>query len=146
MSFAGKIRGGENLAKRLAGIQVDMQGLSRDDILDATLGIHAEALKSIQAQGSGSREMRYNPERMVRVSLPGQPPNTDTGTLVSSIQFDFKNGIGRVGTNLKYGAYLEFGTSDMAARPWLQPAFLKVTKDLAKKMKQNLKKALQRAG
>lgn len=27
-----------------------------------------------------------------------------------------------VGTNVKYGAYLEFGTSSMPAYPWLRPA------------------------
>jgi HK97 gp10 family phage protein len=29
----------------------------------------------------------------------------------------------RVGTNVVYGRYLEFGTSKMAARPWLSRGF-----------------------
>lgn len=50
-------------------------------------------------------------------SKPGQPPRKDTGTLVRSIfgQVDPKGWhkgrvVGRVGTTVKYGAFLELGT------------------------------------
>jgi HK97 gp10 family phage protein len=59
-------------------------------------------------------------------SLPGEPPHKRTGTLARSIESEtFRIGdqfVGRVGTNLKYGAYLEFGTRKMAPRPYLRPA------------------------
>lgn len=89
-----------------------------------TLLIHETALKSVQDNTDGVSEIRYSPKRIVNVSRPGDPPNTDTGRLVQSIKFDFmKQGLtGRVGTNLKYGAWLEFGTEKMQARPWLAPA------------------------
>lgn len=55
-------------------------------------------------------------------SLPGEPPKRVTGQLVRSIATqqapDGMNWL--VGTNLAYGLYLEFGTSKMAARPWLR--------------------------
>lgn len=58
-------------------------------------------------------------------SKPGEPPRVQTGTLKRSITTDFSDlgrFIGRVGTNVEYAPYLEFGTSRMAARPFLRPA------------------------
>lgn len=59
-------------------------------------------------------------------STPGTPPHVRTGTLSRSIdQETFQRSgefVGRVGTNLIYGKYLELGTSRMAARPYLRPA------------------------
>ncbi len=79
-----------------------------------------------------------------RASMPGQPPAIDLGHLRTSITGDVTvkagNVIGKVGvdddyiaakapvgTDIKYGLYLEVGTSKMAPRPYLRPA-LKRTK------------------
>lgn len=58
-------------------------------------------------------------------SIPGNPPYLQTGLLRSSIAWEFIKGpsnteLARVGTNLKYGLYLEKGTRKMAARPYLE--------------------------
>ena len=59
-------------------------------------------------------------------SKPGEPPHLRTGTLRRSIdQETFRRGrdfVGRVGTNLKYGAFLEYGTRRMQPRPYLRPS------------------------
>ena len=66
-------------------------------------------------------------ERITRHSLPGNPPHRQTGTLVRSITVDSAFNVtgnrivGRVGTNLPYGKYLELGTSRIKARPYLRP-------------------------
>jgi phage gpG-like protein len=57
-----------------------------------------------------------------RASAPGQPPATDTGDLASSVARVDGELVAAVGTALGYGRDLEFGTSQMAARPWLLPA------------------------
>lgn len=41
----------------------------------------------------------------------------------------------RVGTDLDYGKYLEFGTENIIARPWLRPAVAKKIKTFEKEMK-----------
>jgi len=40
-----------------------------------------------------------------------------------------------VGTNVQYGTMLEFGTSRMAARPWLLPSFEKAKVGIEKELK-----------
>lgn len=57
-------------------------------------------------------------------SLPGQPPNADTHQLDMSIDVQVNPGAKTVSvvSRAPYAAFLEFGTSKMAARPYLGPA------------------------
>ena len=74
-----------------------------------------------------------------QASAPGEYPMSDTGRLASNIIALLPNGSsieGQVGTNIEYGTFLEFGTSRMAARPWLMPSFEKAKVDVAKEVKQ----------
>jgi len=70
------------------------------------------------AKGRFIRQYDSNP------SAPGEPPHKQTGTLRRSVarEVDAASLRGRVGTNLKYGRWLELGTQRMAARPWLRRA------------------------
>jgi phage gpG-like protein len=106
----------------------DLLSAQRKTILQATLKVHEIAVKSLQDNTSGTPQKRCKPTRDVVASLPGTPPNTDTGRAVQSMGFEFENeGLaGVVGTNLKYLAWFEFGTQKVAARPWLQPAYWSV--------------------
>lgn len=56
-------------------------------------------------------------------SLPGEPPNEDTGHLRSNIEVEQAAPLRvLVSSNAQYAAALEFGTSKMAARPYMGPA------------------------
>jgi len=75
-------------------------------------------------------------------SAPGQPPATDTGTLVSSLYFTQETRLqATIGSRLAYAYYLEYGTSRMAPRPVWQPETEKGQKALMAR----IEKALQRA-
>jgi Bacteriophage protein of unknown function (DUF646). len=67
----------------------------------------------------GGRKTHY-------ASQEGAYPAVDTGALRQSITHDVEQDgstvVGRVGTNLVYGSYLETGTSKMSPRPWLKPS------------------------
>ena len=75
--------------------------------------------------------------RKAQHSAPGEPPFVQTGHLRRSITFDAPNETTRrVGSSMKpgdegqsgehsYGYYLEYGTSQMLARPWMHPALLR---------------------
>lgn len=49
-----------------------------------------------------------------------------TGTLARSIthEIDFQNGIAQAGTNIEYAPFVELGTKNMAARPFLRVGLL----------------------
>lgn len=68
-------------------------------------------------------------------SAPGNPPYKQTGRLRASQTWELAGPIqmiGRVGTNVKYGRWLELGTKKMAARPYLRAALQKWGPTLAK--------------
>ena len=94
-------------AKRLVGIEGaarSKKGTSRD-------------AKGRFLKGSGKLKYGANP------SEPGEPPHKQTGTLQRSITWEWAGPLSvRVGTNLKYGRWLELGTKLIAARPWLRRA------------------------
>lgn len=73
----------------------------------------------------GSRTYGVNP------SKPGEPPHKQHGHLRRSVAREVLGLVGRVGTSLKYGRWLELGTSKVAARPWLRRA-LAETRDQIK--------------
>ena len=57
-------------------------------------------------------------------SIAGNPPNSDTGFLANNIfmVLDADKLGGSVESRADYSGFLEFGTSKMGARPFLQPA------------------------
>lgn len=138
----------DKLKKKMEGVTDTVQDAAKKAVRDSIFLIHETAVNSIQDNSNGTLATRYSngKPRKVLVSRPGDPPNTDTGRLVQSIKFDFQNGglIGRVGTNLRYGAWLEFGTRDMAARPWLAPAVKSVGKNAARIFEDAVKATLKR--
>lgn len=77
------------------------------------------------------------------VSLPGEPPTTKSGELEASVKHQvrkIKNGVrGVVGTSELKGYFLEFGHSSMAARPWLHPAFERVTAGAEQELKSRMR-------
>ena len=65
--------------------------------------------------------------RVYTASAAGEAPAVLTGQLRQSVagtvKIEGKQVVGRVGTELKKGPELEFGTRNMAARPWLRKSF-----------------------
>lgn len=131
-------------------------------VTKAALAIHANAIKNIRENNDGPIQVRYGEKgksgessrREVHVSQPFDFPNSDTGRLINSIQFEVLGGeppVALVGSNLDYAKFLEFGTRDMAPRPWLGLAarneadtikkhFQAVSKDMATAIKKAGKK------
>jgi phage gpG-like protein len=82
------------------------------------------------------RAMGLETERYVKqsfVSSPspaGGPPGIDTGALRASIHVEMTDALtAMVSDGVAYGVYLEFGTSRMAARPFMMPALVWVSRE-----------------
>lgn len=147
-SISGTIKGVQNISSKFKKFEAEVLAYQVLAMQKATMRVHETAVKSIQDNSDGTPQFRYNPKRVVNVSAPGDPPNTDTGRLVQSIQMNFLDGgmTGQVGTNLKYGAYLEFGTTKMRARPWLAPALMETADEMKDIFRDAFKEAVKGAG
>ena len=85
--------------------------------------IRTKAIKSIQRPPkTGVTYQKTKPKRRHIASAPGQAPATDTGRLAGDIKADISGKRAEVYTDLEYAAPLEFGTRNMAARPFMLPA------------------------
>ncbi len=82
----------------------------------ANIGKAAAAIE--KATGAAVREAAMMVEREAKTNTP-----VDTGRLRGSIASEEKTPLlFEVGTNVEYAAFIEFGTSKMAAQPYLEPA------------------------
>ena len=120
-----------------------LNGIRRAVALGA-VNVQREAVKSIQEGGkSGVVYQKYNPRRVHQASAAGEPPASDTGLLASNISLDIDpDGLGAsVDSRADYSSFLEFGTSKMAARPFMQPALEVNRKKIKANMAEELKKS-----
>lgn len=77
-------------------------------------------------------------------SAPGQAPNQDTGVLASNIETVQTGPLKvQVSSNAPYSAPLEFGTSKMAARPFMVPARDKMRPEVQKLVQKALNRAVR---
>lgn len=76
-------------------------------------------------------------------SLPGEPPNADTRQLDTNIHLepDRPRMAIRVVSNAPYSEFLEYGTSKMAARPFLRRALLEKAPESVDLIKRAIAKA-----
>jgi HK97 gp10 family phage protein len=104
------VRGGEQLTRNLRRLAGNERRQAQRDGLEAGIRV-VESIVKVSLQGPSP-------------SAPGQPPGLDTGYLINSVQVvDPVTPIEAIlGVGADYGPHLEFGTSKMAARPFLRPA------------------------
>ena len=96
----------------------------------ATRLVQNTAKESIMKGGTGIEYKKYEPTRNHRASAPNEPPASDTGFLVSQITMKVKklaNGSieGSIISAAPYSKALEYGTTQMTERPFMQPALEK---------------------
>lgn len=119
---------GSRLDKLASRQKVELVGRS---LVNGGQKIRAEASKLI-TQGAVSGRNHVP-------SAPGEPPNEDTGFLRSNIEVTQTAPLRvEVSSNAPYSAALEYGTSKMAARPFMGPA----ARNKRKEVTQSVNKAI----
>jgi len=102
----------------------------KEYVTRGTMMVQNTAKESIMKGGTGKLYEKYEPRRSHRASAPNEPPASDTGFLVSQITMDVDvkpNGtvVGQIISAAPYSKHLEFGTTNMTERPFMQPALQK---------------------
>lgn len=99
--------------------------------------VRAEAFQSISRGSASGKGHKPSPA--------GEPPNRDTGHLQANLETSQpKPMTARVTSKAEYAAALEFGTSNMAARPYMRPARDKVRPRAVKILRRRVKDATKR--
>ena len=116
----------ENRLQKVSAVNV------KKALVRSTMFVRNEAVTSIAAGGTGVTYTKYNPNRTHQASAAGRPPASDTGVLISGISTSVgvEDGalVGKISAYApadgggNYALFLEFGTTQMEARPFLQPA------------------------
>jgi hypothetical protein len=131
-----KVDGLQALLKQLRDVGLASETATLEVITDIVTDTHALAVAGIQGgPKSGKVYGRH------QSSAPGQYPASDTGRLAGGVRMVMPTEAsmtGQVGTNVAYGPHLEFGTSKMAARPWLLPSFERAKIGVEKELRARL--------
>lgn len=103
----------------------------------------SSSVESMQRGVKTGKVYKRGDDKEHQSSAPGEAPATDTGNLASSVMMveSKDDGYWLVGTDEDYGEYLEFGTEDMKARPWLIPALEENRDKIERKIQQALRDA-----
>lgn len=103
--------------------------------------IRNDAIISVKSHLSAGKVYTRGTVKHV-ASKPGSPPNQDRGTLTRNIRVTMNDDItADISSNAPYSAALEFGTSNIDARPFMTPA----VEGQRVKHKERLQKAIMRA-
>lgn len=143
MTVRLSLTGGKELQAALSNMSDDLRGAVNKVVLNEGMKLRGEIVRSVQqGPASGRIYQKYNPRRTHRASAPGQAPMTDTGRLASSVYFNKEtvggNMVATVGSALAYASWLEYGTMQMAARPYFRPAL----EERRPKFQRNLERAI----
>lgn len=142
MEFRVEIEGLKGIGQRSAEIQAAVQKEIKKALYSSAQEVANEAKRSIKGGGKSGRIYTHylftkNGRIMIgrkrdephQASAPGEAPATDSGRLVNSIIARMNTVSGEEAfvyipkSTVKYATLLEFGTSKMAPRPFLFPAF-----------------------
>jgi len=120
--FTVTIEGMDDVVRMLERAEKAVRGPAlRKALLAGGMVAETFVKQSIQTGPKGGRSYKRG-KKMHQASAAGQPPATDTGFLVNSIVTKAESDdTVLVSVGAEYGASLEYGTSRMAARPFLRP-------------------------
>ena len=140
-----EIRGLDEFMRRLASLST----VTRDETIGTALLAGALVLKGYAkaaiANPPKSGKIYKHGKVAHQASAPGEAPATDIGQLYDSFSTKRDGAEARVDVHSEYAEALEFGSSKMAARPYLRPAMDEHKDAIVEAVASNFEAAIQRA-
>ena len=138
--------------RRLKATPAAIADAVRNELIFTAVFIRNRIIKNMRATPkTGNRYRKTKNKNIYHIaSSPGHAPAVDTGDLLKSIKMDVRLSEVEVGSNLtgkkgKYPIFLEFGTKNMDARPWLKPAFEDGKREFRSTIRKRVINAIRRA-
>lgn len=124
----------------------NIEEAAKESIADSTNLIYEEVLHLVQDTPKSGIVYPFRGGSH-QASAPGEPFANMTGNaLLNTKKYEENNGLkGRVAGEAEYAAFLELGTSRMAARPVLRPAVANKAGDIVKAFKDNILAAIKKS-
>ena len=95
---------------------------TRRKMLRAGIRVIEQNTKNLLEGQRSGRIYRLRGGKEHQASAPGESPAVDIGNLKSSLRvLEVTDDSASFGTGVEYAAHLEFGTRNMAARPYMRP-------------------------
>src|SRR5699024_920937 len=119
-----RIEGLDELNKTLSELSSKFEQEAGKLVNRTAQNVRTNAINLIRTPSMGHTYVQYKPfYKTHTASAPGGAPNIDTGRLVSSLNVTRSGSTSaEVSANVEYAAWLELGTRNMAARPFMTPA------------------------
>lgn len=138
MRISASTTGGEQVIRNLKKYGDDRERKVQG-VIDLTAQlVRNDAMKSMQSSPASGRTYIRETVRHTASSTPN-PPRVDQGNLVNAINALVGRLEAFVGTNIKYGPHLEFGTQNMEPRPWLFPAFERQRRNFVNRLREAMR-------
>lgn len=120
MTISIRLRGTPELEAALSRLGGHRRDAVQAQALEEAARYVETAVKDLMAEEKSGRWYGDH-----HASAPGEAPAVDLGNLISSIQvIEVTSSRATVGTSVDYAEHLEFGTSQMAPRPFFRPVVL----------------------
>lgn len=144
MTTTIRLEGSAELQSALKRASAEIRAAVSKEVMATAQDLRADVVRTLRQPGKGVTYQKRNPTRTHTASAGGDPPATDTGRLRNSIMFEKLGDLtAAVKTDVEYGTYLEYGTINMAARPFLRPAVERIRPQYIGRLEQVLKGALK---
>ena len=134
-----RVKGDKELAERFRQMPVQVKAGLNVGLIASALIVQNAARGLVQkSPRSGRTYKRRGVQR--RASAPGEPPATDTGTLVRNIVADPQPDNNEIAVHVpvEYAGFLEFGTRFMKPRPFLRRALSESVDKILAVIKQSI--------
>jgi len=137
------VRNVQRLNRKLGRIPAEARRRVEAALLASAAEMNSHAIVKIQTNSGSGRGYKRGSRTHI-ASSPGEFPNTDRGELVSKMFFELRSRLTVAWGNFaKHARPLEFGTSRMAARPFIRPTYMALRDRMKKRVSDAVTEALR---